>query len=185
MNIKDTPEYQQVALFYGERRAARSQVPLIQHINEGLTIMNWAGASTMAKRAYCLHPLFQTDDALANVGWNLVLSSEALKISAMVIAITMEYRSKANAWLSDKVGLVGHAAIATGRPDCGPLESVRMMLIADKIQNYKDFKLYNSDHARARELDLYFKMWFTELRVSLSEVDNTIMKLTNEAENVY
>lgn len=40
------------------------------------------------------------------------------------------------------------------------------MLIADKVQNYKDFRKHHLDtHARADELDFYFKTWLKELDV--------------------
>lgn len=85
----------------------------------------------------------------------------------------MEYRSQANAWLSDKVikvplmgiGPTTHC-VPNGVPTPGPLADVRDMLIADKIQNYKDFIIYHrGTHPRSDELDTYFEAWLRVLRV--------------------
>lgn len=40
------------------------------------------------------------------------------------------------------------------------------MLVADKVQNYKDFSLYHADtHPRAKELERYFQNWFCRLNI--------------------
>lgn len=65
---KNSDEYRAVAGFYQNTRAQRSQVPLMNHINEGLVILGRIGASQNAMKAYCLHPLFQNDRELNSVG---------------------------------------------------------------------------------------------------------------------
>ena len=55
------PHYLAICEFYGERRAKRSGVPYINHIDEGLIVLDAINASVHAKRAYCLHPIFQSD----------------------------------------------------------------------------------------------------------------------------
>jgi hypothetical protein len=48
-----------------------------------------------------------------------------------------------------------------------PLKDVNDMLIADKIQNRKDFELYHlGTHDRSEQLDQYFKNWLEKLEVS-------------------
>lgn len=71
--------------------------------------------------------------------------------------LTMEYRSVANDFLSQKVD--------TGQKiRLSPLKDVNDMLIADKIQNYKDFMQYHyHTHARSQELFRYFNLWFDAL----------------------
>jgi hypothetical protein len=41
------------------------------------------------------------------------------------------------------------------------------MLIADKVQNRKDFELYHeATHPRSKELAMYFRLWLEKLGVS-------------------
>jgi len=45
---------------------------------------------------------------------------------------------------------------------------VKYMLLADKLQNYKDFKRYHKgEHLRTEELDSYFNKWLDYLDVEL------------------
>ncbi|MDJ1501575.1 hypothetical protein [Xanthocytophaga agilis] len=48
-----------------------------------------------------------------------------------------------------------------------PLNEVNQMLIADKIQNRKDFERYHQQsHARSEELTIYFANWLKRLGIS-------------------
>ena len=67
-----TPEYQAILNFYADRRAQRSNLPLMNHIDEALQILDWIGASEITKRAFCLHPIFQADSDFAQ-NWNFNL----------------------------------------------------------------------------------------------------------------
>lgn len=165
--IKETVEYKLVKEFYGSRVAERSQVPLMNHINEGLKILDMLEASLAAKRAFCLHPLFQDNDCLYEHSylWKSV-DPEALML-------VMEYRNIANAFLSDKVNKDAYMF-----PNISPLYEVNQMLIADKVQNYKDFLLYHkATHPRAVELNTYFNLWLTSLTVSHEDFDNFCKEL--------
>lgn len=168
--------------FYGERRAERSGVPLINHIHEGLTVLDRIGATASTMRAYCLHPLFQADKDLAASS----LRAMTEHLDPWVMVLVMEYRNQANAWLSDRVftdvddrtgkEVVMHAF----RPTVGPLPEVRDMLIADKVQNYKDFRTYHQrKHPRSKELTHYFKTWLKELGIDKSMFDNLCEVIDN------
>lgn len=163
-------ELDHITRFYGDRKAERSGVPLINHIHEGLAVMRHIGASDFAQRAYCLHPMYQADADLTTHYKRWVPG-----VPGVVLVLAMEYRNQANAWLSDKVWLAnfgdgGPSLVQkSGTPKAGPLREVRDMLIADKVQNYKDFLTYHStSHPRRRELDLYFQTWLKELGVGES-----------------
>lgn len=154
--------FEAIAAFYGDKKAQRSRVPLINHIKEGLRVLDAIKSTQAAKDAFCLHPLFQADDDLAA---NLQRVGE---FSPYVIALAMEYRNQANAALSDRVILRRDTPEWVGPPASpGPLAEVRDMLIADKVQNYADFLLYHEDtHARSAELDLYFRHWLQVLGIN-------------------
>lgn len=153
-------EYHLIKDHYGDRVAERSGVPLMQHIDEGLLILNWLDAADYIKGAFCLHPLIQNDnDYRENL--NALMSNERVGISAFQLALA--YRKQANAYLckpetddweqcdiSEEVGIL--------------LEDMRYMLIADKVQNKKDFMLYHhGKHARSDQLLRYFDQWMEYL----------------------
>jgi hypothetical protein len=150
-------EFEIIKDFYGAKVAERSQVPLIHHIKEGLFILEQEQASEWAKRAYCLHPIFQSDYALyANYN-----NSAYLKIDSRVMLLVMEYRNIANAYLSNRQ--ITHIK----EIQLSPLAEVNSMLVADKIQNYKDFEKYHKDtHPRSAELTSYFENWLERLGVA-------------------
>lgn len=175
--VRSTDQWAAVAKFYGDRKAERSQVPLMRHIEEGVAILAALGADLTTMRAYVLHPLFQNDAELSTVGFEMVEEPHAHSrhMDPLVVMLVMEYRYQANAWLSDKVRLLhrGDArqeAIMTGRPTPGPLPEVRLMLIADKVQNYKDFLVHHHGrHARSAELAFYFQKWLEVLGIDQAE----------------
>jgi hypothetical protein len=144
--------------FYGDRKAERSQVPYINHISEGLIILDAIEATDEAKGAYCLHPIFQSDDDLieyledTNSATTLL---EAFDIPTKTIVLAMEYRRVANSYLSKD-----HPSKYV---NC-PINDVFSMLIADKVQNRKDFELHHKGtHPRSFELTGYFEQWMAFL----------------------
>lgn len=189
-------EFRAIASFYGERRAERSQVPLIRHIHEGVAIIEALRDQLpddrnhydfpRAARAYCLHPLFQNDAELHHAG-RVYAGSAVPGDSAFLVMLAMEYRWRANNWLADKVSFIHYndgappLLLPRGFPDAGPMPEVRAMLIADKVQNRKDFlRHHKGTHARSAELDLYFQVWLEHLGVS----DSLYEQLCQAAEAV-
>lgn len=175
-SVKYTPEYRAIKAFYSDRCAERSGVPLIAHIDEGLDILELLGASRDAMRAWCIHPLLQHDKDLWDNSENDILYS----FSARVVMLAMEYRARANDWLSDKVQskhtmmniskewIVEYINI--GSPNSGVLLEVRDMLVADKVQNYKDFlEFHYGTHKRSEELNHYFLEWLKVLGIDEQE----------------
>ena len=165
--IKDTIEYRLISAHYGNQVAKRSQVPLINHINEGLIVLERISATEQAKRAFCLHPLLQTDNDLKR---NFPMVADTC--NAWVVMLAMEYRNIANAFLSDKIPAQQYSTI-----QLSPLFEVNEMLVADKVQNRKDFITYHKGkHARSEELDIYFKKWMVALDIS-EETYNSLCKV--------
>lgn len=166
--IKNTLEYRLISNHYGDRVAKRSQVRLMNHIDEGLVVLDRISATDEAKRAFCLHPLFQADEDLKE-NWYM-----ARYVDPHVLLLAIEYRSVANDFLSNKIESLQETIEAYGidglNPELvrlSPLFEVNEMLIADKVQNYKDFVTYHkATHDRTSELDDYFNIWLKRLGVS-------------------
>jgi hypothetical protein len=148
--VENSPfiEYDLISEFYQGDRASRSGVEFMNHIDEGLYILNRIGASETAKKAYCLHPMLQSDiDLVNNIG-------NFQGIDPAVLITTVEYRSVANAYLSTRD--IEHLSDIK----ISPLDDVNDMLIADKIQNKKDFMLHHKGtHPKSSRLERYFNNW--------------------------
>lgn len=136
--------------FYGNQCAKRSKVPKIAHIIEGLNVLDKIDASENAKKAFCIHPIIQ--DTL-----NLKSYPYLHAIDGEIMMLAMEYRHIANSYLSSDI--IDHY----NDIKLSPFEDVNKMLIADKIQNYKDFIKYQQEHPKNNELFDYFNNWFCRL----------------------
>ena len=166
--MQNTTEYRLISNHYGDQVAKRSQVRLMDHIDQGLIILDDIGATVESKKAFCLHPLFQNDVDLVE---NRYMSSF---IDPYALLLTMEYRSVANEYLSDKVNTDQKIRLS-------PLLEVNDMLVADKVQNRKDFITHHKGtHARSAELDIYFKKWMAALDIS-EEKYNRLCKSIDHA----
>lgn len=155
-------EYKAIKDFYGDRCAKRSGVLLMNHIDEGLKILDYLNASDDAKAAYCLHPLCQSDEDLRFH----VNAAFWYNCKPRVIILALEYRSVANEYLSHReISSIEEIRLS-------PLREVFDMLTADKVQNYKDFlKYHKHTHVRSVELTEYFNNWLA--RLDISEQDFT------------
>jgi hypothetical protein len=179
--------YERIVEFYGDRKANRSGVPLINHINEGLTILDRLDAHPDVKEAFCVHPMIQADEDLKANYFHLINGSGSAKlylpISANVIGLAMEYRNVANNFLSDQIETGPNSWGATETYSLkpmrlSPLAGVNLMLVADKVQNKKDFELYHlATHDRSRELAYYFDLWLTVLNISPDRYQELIKDL--------
>lgn len=144
-----------ISNYYGKRCAERSGVPLMNHITEGLLVLDEIKASEWAKRGWCLHPLVQEDTALhENFDW-------LQQFHPWSVALAMEYRWVANSYLSS------HPNRPIQEIYLSPLPDVNDMLIADKVQNYKDFLIHHlGSHPNSARLDQYFRQWLERLGIS-------------------
>lgn len=154
--MKDSNEYLAIAAYYGDRVADRSRARLMDHIDQGLVILDAIDAPLDAKLAYCLHPLFQMDDALLKEGMEFI-SNHGWSRSTL---LAMEYRGIANAYLSQ------HSMPPKGIK-LSPFTEVNQLLIADKVQNRKDFERYHlGTHPKSDRLVEYFNEWLHALGIS-------------------
>lgn len=155
INDITSESYKLIKSFYKDDVTKRSNVPLINHIDEGLYILNKLKSSSIVKDAYCLHPILQSDDSFIK---NKSLDFKGIATESLLLS--MEYRRVANSYLSrNKIeDFVGFTC-----------NEIREMLMADKIQNYKDFMLYHyGTHDRSNELYEYFNNWFSLLNIDIT-----------------
>lgn len=153
--------YKLISEFYKDKITERSKQPLMNHIDEGLLILDEIGASEYAQEAYCIHPILQSDDSvLYCIGDH---SPFVINISPnpIIVILAMEYRHVANAYLSQ------HCKSEDDVFNLSVMRDVNDMLIADKIQNRKDFELYHiATHENSATLQLYFSNWLRKLGIS-------------------
>lgn len=155
-----------IEMHYGDGVAERSRVSLINHIHEGLEIIerrfthsSWTTQhQDNVKAAYCLHPLFQNDNELSENYSLLGL------FSSDIVMWVMEYRNIANEGLRKNIIDNG---VVLRRPNISPLTEVNIMLIGDKVQNRKDFlKHHDGRHKDSKDLRLYFEVWMEVLGIT-------------------
>jgi hypothetical protein len=164
--MHDSIERITIGEFYGARTSERSKVPLINHIDEGLVILDIIRSCEDTKRAWCIHPMVQNDDDLKKNYRKLSKIS-----SGRTMMFAMDYRSVANEYLSEKVN-TGH------KIRLSPIDEVNDMLCADKIQNRKDFLIYHSaTHERRIELNQYFNDWMGALDISENIYQNCVRRI--------
>jgi len=155
----ESEEYGQVLDYYKDTQASRSRVWLMRHIDEGLAVLLYHGGQRMVLgpvgRAYSLHPLVQRAEELL-VFW------ESIRTTPEVMALAMEYRWVANAALAHDVARIPNPSAI----ELSILVGVNHMLVADKVQNCKDFERYHlGSHPRSEGLARYFKLWKGRLQI--------------------
>lgn len=161
-------EHKLISEHYAKRTAKRSRVPLMNHINEGLEILDEFSSPYytpwllgVVKGAFCLHPLIQDPKDFA-LNYQRLCDDPKVCKSSLVLAA--EYRLHANAYLC-RPGTDGWTQDDIANA-VGPLCSeIRAMLIADKRQNQKDFLRYHKrTHPRSEQLTKYFENWLEYLK---------------------
>jgi hypothetical protein len=171
----ENKHYLAVSAFYAGARAKRSQVPLMAHIDEGLRILQVLGSPLNAMEAFCIHPLLQDDSALKQAMAPGSAFSEWAP-DALPVLLAMEYRAVANAYLSH------HCLSADDVIRLSPLQAVNDMLIADKVQNRKDFDIHHLHrHENRHRLALYFNNWLRALGVSERRYQDLVGLLVGQA----
>jgi hypothetical protein len=152
---RGSESYAAIEAFYGDQRAERSGQFYMNHIDEGLDILAQIGAAPHTKDAFCLHPIVQADE-----DFERALAYQRLeRLPQTAVLLAMEYRSWANAHLPKH---------APKKPQWGPTKAVRDMLMADKLQNRKDYERYLRGKGQAPNedrLDEYFDEWFDALKL--------------------
>lgn len=158
-HIRDNNFYKLISSYYGIDCTNRSQIPLMNHIDEGILILEDLNADYNAIIAYCIHPLCQSDDMLVNY---FLKNGIYNQIQPNILLLALEYRKTANSYLHHNLDVIRPSDVIR----LSPLDDVNNMLIADKIQNYKDFLIYHyGTHEQSDKLNQYFINWLTALGV--------------------
>ena len=149
----------------------------MSHIEEGALVLHLLyGHDAELQEAYCLHPIFQSDKSLAQ--FLSPSAPELACISPRALVLGMEYRRVANGYT------IKHKVRSPENIEIGPLSSVHKMLVADKIQNKKDFiKYLHMKHDRPsyrkvsqRSVD-YFDSWLARLGISQEKYQEIAARL--------
>lgn len=160
---------------YGNKRAKRSSVPLINHILEGYIILNLLGLSVDdTEQAYALHPVFQSgkaNDLIALTEYTQNRNTNIITANTVLNAQT--YAIIANSLLYTEFASGGLVPSELYRS-----KIVKNMLIADKVQNYKDFRLYHKTH-KNQDLADYFKYWLESMSMSIEAFEQLEAALNN------
>lgn len=155
--IPESDAYRVIEHYYDNKKAKRSGIYYMNHIDEGLALFSAWFSENSIKDAYCLHPIYQDNiDAVTKLSF----MSDAY--SKEITKLAHDYAIAANSYLPKK-----------GSPQDVPTLNYKLktMLIADKIQNRKDFELYNQNHPNYKDLALYFRRWFDILDISEKEYE--------------
>lgn len=151
--------YSLISSVYGDRKTSRfPHIRLMDHINQGLDILDKIDASVLAKCAFCIHPLLQ-DDATCN---KTTQSGLLKNINSDVIITAMNYRAVANEYINvhNQTGKYRtNPDFVWIKDQLDTFPDVRAMLIADKVQNKKDFICYRTDLEHRDYLVSYFNKW--------------------------
>jgi len=160
-NMQSDIHYRIIQGFYGDRKAERANIPLMNHIDEGLIVLDKLGSPLICKQAYCLHPVLQLNENLFPL-----LEDEYHIISecdSRAVILAMEYRHQLNKYSSKRIfDSILHKGklLATLRSTLIGTPYLRYCAVADKVQNRKDFLKYHyGTHERSDELHEYFGNW--------------------------
>lgn len=161
-----TPEYMLISAYYGDKCAKRSGVPLMNHIREGIKLLIAWDRPEVEQRAFALHPIFQ---AGGSMGFRTIAPSDQRPIADEVIDLAKEYGKIANTYLCqpEKDAFTIEGDWWALKKYLGNMStSCAWMLLADKVQNQKDFRIHHwFTHERARYLEAYFNHWIGMLRL--------------------
>lgn len=169
-----SPCYEAIKEFYGDRCARRSGVPLMNHIDEGIIILRYFGASQRVIDAFSIHPILQDDiDLIYATETGSIFDVNQISNQATLLA--MEYRHVANRYLPK------HCFGPSDRIDLSPVAAVNLMLVADKVQNRKDFIQYHrGTHPSSKKLEWYFDNWFWWLGIDERLYNNLARIITKD-----
>ncbi|BBI90576.1 hypothetical protein HYO65_gp184 [Tenacibaculum phage PTm1] len=180
-DISDSPYIKIIMEAYGDKRTKRTNVPYMNHIFEGMQVINhFKNKYTFyelktALFAYILHPIFQAFDN----NHKQVVDKYINFLKSDVIFNSVSYGHEANSYL--RYHYQDGKDLTFNKYE-NPI--VGLALIADKIQNFKDLELWygNSTHEHYDDLEAYFNVWLQNLGISeydYKKLRNNLIKPTS------
>lgn len=169
--------YIAISSLYNNKKARRTQIPYMKHIDDGVKILQHLGVTDPeVYDAWLLHPLIQT---MSINQVEAFLSSYGLPplhsgVSLNTIALAKQYADVANSFLPNVVDQNLHHTfnIYIACP------KLKALLIADKVQNYVDFCMSSDMGYFDEEPDdyvpnrmEYFNMWLGRLDIDESNFE--------------
>lgn len=186
--------YNVISEFYKDKQTSKG-IPYINHIDEGVGHLENLHVSDVIVNAFILHPFVQCVN-LQGTYKECLLTEKELEKHINIFEIKPEiayelllYRKFANSYLCRPE--TDNYSIIEAYEDVKELANYQgtiRMLIADKLQNFKDFLLYRKDnHPRSMYLNTYFTYWLAilaDIVDSSSVVDyiNFELKLMDQPE---
>lgn len=173
------PEFAVIKEAYRGKIAHRSGLPYMNHIFEGVLIIAQIDPRDQAPvMEFCLHPIFQSDDAIVSIDTDREPFSS---LTRRQFLYCMEYRKTANAYS------INHPVREPKSIGLSPLKDVNTMLIADKVQNKKDFTRH-IEHANERtgfkkaaaKTRQYFDSWLAALGVDDAAYERLVSHLDKQ-----
>lgn len=152
---KNSLEYKWATEIYGKLVAKRSKLSYAKHVLEGAEILQDRGVGIDVIKAFLIHPYYQDGNIFNN-------PLESTKFSPEAVALAVEYRWVANNSTSKVFEETGKVALSE-------YPEINEMLVADKVQNRKDFLEFNENHINFKLLDAYFKAWLEVLKIPDNE----------------
>lgn len=162
-------EYELIKKYYEYKVAKRSGIPYINHIDEGLLLLNYKlrAKDSVSHRAFCLHPFYQDN-----------IRIDTTKISGHSTRVAYFYSIIANTFLRHNYknnNDLSHWIPSYHSVLCNDKSSnVYNMLYADKIQNYKDFMKHYNSYSEAESIEEYFLWWFDVLKITHRELNKAL-----------
>ena len=177
--------YNVIKKFYKGKETSKG-IPYINHIDEGVGHLENLHVSDVVINAFILHPFVQCVN-LKGTYKDCLLTEKELEKHINIFEIEPEiafelllYRKYVNSYLCREA--TDNYNINDAFEDVKGLTkypNTVKMLIADKLQNFKDFLLYRQDHPRKEHLNNYFTIWLNIL-ANISESTSIRNYIDNE-----
>lgn len=147
--LEEEIEYNYISDLFHNKISKVTEDLSMNIMEEGLAILNILEASHNAKKAFCIHPLFENDESLAKT-WEM---NRIPNCDSRSLILAMEFRT-----------ISGRRSGNNGKIRLSMIPEVNQMLLADIMQKYKTFEINQRGvHPKSNELETFYKNWIIQL----------------------